>query len=140
MCSVGRLSLNAALGKAVLLVRPRAAPKSDGSWHRKDEPTWHDPNVFTRLMYHVGSSNMADVNDAFSTGTRTFIDLPVFRNFFAHRNLLSMRAAQALGIRYGIPSTISPAEILSRRSIGRPQALLLDWIDDVRFTMEYLCT
>jgi hypothetical protein len=91
-------------------------------------------------MEHVGSSNLTDVIDAFATGTRTFIDLPVFRNYFSHRNALSMQAAQSVGTRYGIPSTILPTEILRRRPLGRPQALLLDWIDDVRFTMEYLCT
>ncbi len=139
-CSVGRLPLNDAVGQAVLWRRPKATAKDDGSWHRRYEPTWHDPSVLISLMTHVGSSNVDDVRQAFSTGTRTFIDLPVFRNFFAHRNHSSMCAAQALGPRYGIPATIPPAEILRRRALRRPQALLLDWIDDVRFTMEYLCT
>lgn len=139
-CSVGRLSYNEAVGQAVIKYRPRAVPKDDGSWHRRDEPTWHDPTVFTTLMAHVGSKNSLDVQHAFSTGTRTFIDLPVFRNFFAHRNFQSMRAAQSIGRQYGIPMTLPPSEILRRRPIGRPQALFLDWIDDVRFTMEYLCT
>lgn len=139
-CSVGKLSLNDALGRAIRKHRSTATPKSDGSWPRRLEPTWHDPHVLIDLMSDVGSTNAADVAHAFSTGTRAFLDLPVFRNFFAHRNVGSMNAAQRIGIHYGIPSSLPPCDILLRRPVGRPRALLLDWFDDVQFTMEYLCT
>src|ERR1700722_5304355 len=34
-----------ALGIAVRQFKSHSTPKSDGSWHRRDEPAWHDPNV-----------------------------------------------------------------------------------------------
>ena len=39
----------------------------------------------------------------------------------------------------GIVGVRRPSEILLTAAYNRPQALLLDWIDDVRTTIELLC-
>lgn len=45
---------NEALGAAVQLYNARAMPKSDGSWDRRDEPTWHDKNVLMKACAAIG--------------------------------------------------------------------------------------
>jgi len=134
-----RQTENQAIGFAVRHWRPRATPKADGSWQSRDEPTWHDPSQIIPVMRAQGLSNLLDFEAAFSTGERTFIDLPVFRNYFGHRNGRTQFAAQNLAPHYGLPVTRRPTEILLSRPLRRPQPLILDWMDHVLFTIEYLC-
>lgn len=135
-----RQTENQAMGFAVRHWRPRATPRADGSWQSRDEPTWHDPNQIIPIMRAQGLSSLTDFEAAFSTGDRTFIDLPVFRNYFGHRNGRSQVAAQNLAPHYGIPVTKRPSDILLFRPLSRHQLLILDWVDHVLFTIEYLCT
>jgi hypothetical protein len=131
---------NDAIGFAVQRWRPSRRPQANGTWHRRDEPAWHDPNTILTLCRDLAASNTADVEAAFSAGSRVFLDLPVFRNYFAHRNQETRRAALDLAPSYGVPAPLSPAEILLARALGRPQPVLVDWIDDLTFTAEYLCS
>jgi len=91
------------------------------------------------LCRELNATNLLDVEAAFSSGSSVFTDLVVFRNYFAHRNQGTKRAARDLAPKYGIAATLSPAEILLSRALGRPQPLLIEWIDDLTFTAEYLC-
>ena len=79
----GATALHDALGLAIRHWRPSANPSADGSWRRRDEPAWHDPDQLLPVCQAQGFSNLDDLRAAFSTGDRTFKDLPVFRNFFA---------------------------------------------------------
>ncbi len=133
-------SENQVIGWAVNIWKKNATPRSDGSWNRRDEPTWQDPNFFIRACEGVGFSNIADIKAAFSTPERTFQDMPVFRNFFAHREGRTQKAAQLLASHYAIPSRKRPSAILLSRPPGRPQSLILEWLDHIAFTVEYLCT
>lgn len=135
-----RQTENQAIGFAVKHWRPKATPRTDGSWRSRDEPTWHDPNQIIPIMRAQGLSNFTDFEAAFSTGDRIFIDLPVFRNYFGHRNGRSQVVAQSLAPHYGISATKRPTEILLSRPLTRHQPLILDWMDHVLFTIEYLCT
>ena len=138
-CSTRRLDENAAIGRAVRRWRSRAQPKTDGSWQRRDEPAWHDPDQFIPICQNEGFSNLADVEAALSTGDRTFKDLPVFRNYFGHRAYRTERAARDRAPSYGISATKRPSEILLSRPLGRPQPLILEWMDHILFTTEFLC-
>lgn len=133
------LSENDAIGHAVSHWSPRAQPKADGSWNRRDEPPWHDHNQLIQIWRSEGFSNIADIEAAFSTGMRTFSDLPVFRNFFAHRSRGTEEAARNLAPRYGIARTKRPSDILLSRPLGRPQPLILEWMDQISFTIDFLC-
>lgn len=133
------INIDDALGRAVLHFRPRATPKSDGSWHRRDEPTWHDVNNLLAIFQAQGVSNISDIQAALSAGYRVFLDLPVFRNYFGHRNQQSIEAARNAGVQNAVPPLDRPSEMLLTRSLGRQQPLLLDWFDDVKFTIHYLC-
>lgn len=128
-----------ALGRAILFIRPKAKPKADGSWDRRDEPPWHDTTILLSLLRQMKFSNESEIAAALSSGTRVFNDLPVFRNFYAHRNRLTRMAACNLAPHYGIPADRSPTEILLSLPLRRPQTLFADWLDDLRFTIEYMC-
>jgi hypothetical protein len=76
---------------------------------------------------------------AFSLGQWAFLDLPVFRNFFAHRNRLSSRAAQNLGPNYLLPSSLRPSEMLVRSKPRAPASVLEGWLAELKITAEFLC-
>lgn len=131
--------LNSAVGFAVHTWKPLATPRPNGSWRPRDEPTWHDPQVLLTLGSLIGMSNLVDIQTAFSIGTGVFSYLPVFRNFFAHRNERTMHPAQAIAPIYGIPSTRRPVNILRSQPIGRPNSLIIEWTHDMQVVIELLC-
>jgi len=133
-------SFDDAIGLAVVRHKPYLAPWTSGrTWNRRDEPPWQDPNVLLAACGDLGCSHLNQVQLALSFSTRVFIDLPVFRNFFAHRNRGSAEAARNIAPQYSIPSYLHPQEILIRRPRGRPHSLLVDWIDDMMATVGLLC-
>jgi hypothetical protein len=133
------MMLDQALGMAIQLFKPYSTPKSDGSWHRRDEPAWHDPNVLMRACNNVSCSQQNKIEAAFSLGQRVFLYLPVFRNFFAHRNQSSCRAAQSIAPRYSLPTSLAPTQLLLR---SRPQAqvsIIVEWLDELKVTADFMC-
>lgn len=133
------LSENDAIGLAIKTKKPTARPKSSGAWDRRDEPKWYEVQTVLSILQKQKLSTLEDVQAAFSTGDRTFEDLPTVRNYFAHRSWQTELAARAVGRHYGIPATLRPTQILGSRPIGRPRPLLAEWIDHVEFTAEFLC-
>jgi len=131
--------LNDAVGLAITRYKKYATPNSSGVWDRRDEPAWHDPNVLLGVCQHVSCSIYLQMQAAFSLGQRVFLDLPVFRNFFAHRNRLSSRAAQNLGPQYLLPSSLRPSEMLMRSKPMAPASVLEEWIAELKITAELLC-
>jgi hypothetical protein len=128
-----------AMGIAIRTWRPRATPNASGVWSRRDEPTWHDPNTLLTLAAVISCSNLADIQAAFSLGYSVFRDLPVCRNFFAHRNRHTERAAMDIALRHGIAGHPRPAKLLLSFPYGRPEPLLLEWLHQISFTVQYLC-
>jgi len=126
-----------ALGVAIQRLKPRvyAAKGGVGPWNWRDEPRWMYPSQLLDSLVALQSSNLPAVQVALSNGTRTLQDLPEFRNFFAHRDVVTLRKAQSLFVHYGHPPTERPAGVLavpSRTSQGTGwQPLLLDWVDDI---------
>jgi hypothetical protein len=135
----GRISENDAIGIAIKTWKPSSVQKADGTWHRRDEPPWHDTNVLLTLATNMKASNLLEIQSALSAGFRVFVDLPVFRNFYAHRNHRSLEAASKVASIYGIPSGLRPTQVLLTFAYKRPQVLMQDWLDDLCFTVEYLC-
>ena len=130
---------NDLIGIAVRAHKPHASPKSTGVWDRRDEPAWHDTNVLLRACREIGSSNYTRIQQAVSIQSRVFVDLAVFRNYFAHRNSDTRRAAMRLGPNHGIGATAGPSSILLARPLTASRPVLLDWIDDVSLVVAYLC-
>ena len=133
------LDFNGVIGIMVAKHRRFATPSAAGIWHRRDEPPWHDTAILVDCCRELGCSHITQVEAAVSLQSRAFGDLPVFRNFFAHRNKGTAKAARDLAPRYSIPSSRHPLEILTSAPTGRPYPLLVDWIDDIAVTVELLC-
>jgi hypothetical protein len=137
--TVAFVSFNDSIGQAIRLHRAYASPRSTGIWHRRDEPAWHDPNVLLNNCSNIGASNYTHITNALSVGTRFFIDLPVFRNYCAHKNHQTEQAARALAPTYGISALLSPLEILLSTPIRARDPLLTLWLYDMETVVSLLC-
>lgn len=127
------------LGAAITCINSRARPTAAGGWHRRDEPAWHDPNVLMRACRNVNCSIQTEIGQAFSLSQTVFSDLPVFRNFFAHRNGQTSQAARNLAPRYMLPTRLSPAEFLLSISPGSTETVIVDWLVEMGITAKFLC-
>ena len=127
------------LGAAITCINSWAQPRAHGVWHRRDEPAWHDPNVLMRVCGNVNCSIHVQIVQAFSLSQNVFRDLPVFRNFFAHRSGDTSQAARNIAARYILPSHLSPAEILLSVSPGMTEPVIVDWLSEMIITAEFLC-
>lgn len=127
------------LGAAITCINSRARPNALGRWHRRDEPAWHDPNVLMRVCLNVGCSIQVQIGQAFSLSQNVFNDLPVFRNFFAHRNGDTSQAARNIAARYTLPSHLSPTDLLLSVSPGATETVIVDWLSEMLITAEFLC-
>lgn len=113
--------------------------RGTGPWKRRDEPAWHDPNTLLTLFGYLGASNLNEVHRAFGYQTGVFRQLPTFRNFFAHRNEETARKTADIARGYGLSPRLRPSEVLCTRSVGRPQNILADWLDDLRNVIQLMC-
>jgi hypothetical protein len=134
------MSANDALGMAILRFKKHATPNSVGQWARRDEPAWHDPNVLLEICKITNCSLYTQMQAAFSLGQRVFNDLPVFRNFYGHRNRLSAEAARNIGPSYLLPTTLRPSEMLLRSKPSAVTSVLVEWMAELRITSEFLCS
>jgi hypothetical protein len=108
-------------------------------WDRRDEPTWHDPQILLRLTREAELSNAPDVAAAFSINTRAFTDLPVLRNYFAHRNQGTHEAALRIALLNSVPIPSRPSEVLASVPAASTQTLFQDWLGDLDLVAEFLC-
>ena len=127
------------IGHAIIQYKRGAKPNAAGVWHRRDEPAWHDPNVLMTICKSLGCSNQIQIDSSFSLQQTVFRDLPVCRNFFAHRNESTSLAARNIAPRYTLPTYLSPAELLLSVSPGASTSLMLGWIDEMNVTAEFVC-
>lgn len=115
-------------------------PHASSPATRRDEPKWQDIALFHRTCQEMQCSHLAHVQSALSLPARVFQDLPTFRNFYAHRN--EETAEKALRIarqNYLIVGPRHPSSALAIAGKNRPQALLLDWIDELDTVCVLLC-
>ena len=105
----------------------------------RDEPTWHDPTVLLRLVRELNCSSLPQVTTALGYATTAFKDLPVFRNFFAHRNEGTAAKTANVARRCTLSPALRPSEILCARRAGRPQSVLSEWLDDLHNVIVSVC-
>jgi len=115
-------------------------PQAPAPTTRRDEPSWHETALFGKTCQELQCSHLASVQAALSLQTRVFYDLPPFRNFYAHRNDESaQRAVQLARTQYLIVGPRHPSDALALPAKNRTQALILDWLDDMRAMVDLLC-
>lgn len=130
---------NDPLGTAIMCINNKARPKTSGVWSRRDEPTWHDPNVLMKVCQNLGCSNHQEVTSAFSLGQKAFTNLPVFRNFFAHRNEQTSTAVRNIAPQYMLPTYLAPTDLLMSVGPGATQSVILESLTEIKITAEFLC-
>lgn len=109
------------------------------TWDRRDEPPWHLPSTLIDSGREIRCSNHASIVAAFALPTMVFNHLTKFRNFYAHRSYVTRALAQSLALHYSILPDQHPSRILCAAAYSRPQALILDWIDDILNVIDLLC-
>lgn len=127
------------MGLAITQFKKSAKPNTAGQWHRRDEPAWHDPNVLMTACKNLGCSIQPHLEASFTLQQNVFNDLPVCRNFFAHRNESSSRAARNIAPRYTLPTYLSPCDLLLAVSPGASTSVMLEWLDEMNVTAEFIC-
>lgn len=113
-----------------------------GSWDRRDEPIWRDPEIFVKNCEAIGCSNIDKIRSAFSIPTKVLEHLTVLRNYYSHRNDDTIKKVRDLAFYYSISIPFKPShptDILLLPAYDRPQALLLDWLDDIEIYVDLLC-
>jgi hypothetical protein len=112
-----------------------------GSWGRRDEPLWRNPEIFVKSCEAIGCSNIDKIKSTFSIPTKVLDHLLVFRNYYSHRNDDTIKKVRDLAFYYSISIPFKPShptDILLLPAYGRPQALLLDWLDDIEIYVDLL--
>lgn len=138
-------SITDPLGYAIVLFKPKATPISPATltsppaWHRRDEPPWHDPTVLMRICGNLKCSIQNEIINAFSLNLNVFRDLPIVRNFFAHRNSQTIQAVRNIAPRYTLPTHLIPTEFLISVSMNSTVPVILDWLAEMKITAEFLC-
>ena len=120
--------------------KARYKPGSSGPWTWNDEPRWWDRHVLLDALDELGASNAQRVGAALSASPGVFAHLHAFRTFYAHRDEgTHSRLGPALQ-KLGFPTKHTASEALTSPAPAgaRPQPLILDWLDDMRDTIELL--
>lgn len=130
-----------AIDAAMKACKHRVWAKACGgkAWDRRDEPAWHLPATLIDSSHQILCSHHPNILAAFALPTTVFDHLTKFRNFCAHRNDSTSDIAQGLAFHYSIPPTQHPMKILCTPGYGRPQSVILDWVDDTLNVIELLC-
>lgn len=106
----------------------------------RDEPTWHEKVCLLRMAQDLNFSNQAMIIAGLSYPTRFFNDLPIIRNFYAHRSHRSIEKVRELARRnYGIRSLVHPTDLVNQTLSGATQTLLSEWLGDMRTIGDTLC-
>lgn len=130
-------SINNAIDQAMRYLKPHTHGSSP--WPRRDEPAWQAPRNLIALSMNFNFSNFTTITAALSITPRVFDHLKDFRHFFAHRNEDTMQSAMGHSRVYGIAGIRHPNDFIRTYAIGRPQPILVDWIDDLITTIDMLC-
>jgi hypothetical protein len=106
----------------------------------RDEPTWHEKICLLRLSANIKLSNQASILSGLSYPTTFFNQLPVIRNFYAHRSYITVEKVRNLAQQqYGIGHLQHPCNFINQVHVGSTQTLLSEWLGDMRSISGLLC-
>lgn len=106
---------------------------------RRSEPAWHDTAFLARLFSSTGMPNAATVATAIGVKPHVVEDLTVFRNFYAHRDEQTLRAAQNVARRNGVSGAGRPTGILGTHTPHAKRPLLREWLAAIIEATEVIC-
>ena len=103
---------------------------------------WWKQRSLLRALENVGASNAPQVQMALNATPNVFEYLHTFRNFYAHRGHGTRQKLEASLRKLQFPRHYSATRALisprPTRGRPRPQPLVLDWLDEMRTTIELL--
>lgn len=103
---------------------------------------WWEPQQLLDALDEIGSAHYGTVQVSVNVAPSAFMYLRPFRNFYAHRGRDTRQRLTPVIAQLQMPSTFSATEVLVARGRTpgglRPQPLVLDWLDDVRDTVDLL--
>lgn len=126
-----------AIDQAMRLLKPHAP--GGAPWPRREEPPWQSLSTILQLARSFRFSNFAEITTALSYPTGVFPHLRDCRHFFSHRNEETMRVALSHSRSYGLAGLRHPKELLRAVATGRPQPIVLDWLDDISNVVGLMC-
>jgi hypothetical protein len=106
---------------------------------RRDEPAWQTSNAIVTLSTQWNFSNISNILSGLSLAPDTLKHLRDFRHFIAHRNNDTLLTSLQWSRNYGIIGVKHPVNMLNLAASGRPQILILDWLDDISNTADEMC-
>ena len=113
-----------------------------GPWAPLDEPPWWNTKTLLEALKELSPSNYEQVSTALGVAPHVFTRLHMFRNFFAHRSKATRLSLDGVLRKLPPAADGTPhgalASRLTARGEARPQPLILDWLDDVRDTIDLL--
>jgi hypothetical protein len=123
--------------EAALLAMPTVLRGTAASpLSRRVEPAWHDKAVVLRVFGLSDLSNFIQIQAAFSLPSRSIDDLPIARNFYAHRNRETVGKVRRLGLRYGLPVVSHPTDLMRSTLPKRSATILEEWFVELAHIVE----
>lgn len=106
----------------------------------RDEPTWHDTATIIKLDGALAFTHSGQISYAISYPTSFFRDAPPIRNFFAHRNLSTAKKVDNLARAAPYShNMVAPHEFVGTCLPYRTQALVAEWMEDLRLISYEIC-
>ncbi|WOH83031.1 hypothetical protein RX327_07740 [Bradyrhizobium sp. BEA-2-5] len=105
---------------------------------RRDEHKFRNPRDVRRVLASLGGSNLSELDTALSLNTTLFSDIAVLRNFYAHRNRDTWRAASDYFVtRRAYPRFKNGAELLSYRHPSSSASVIAEWLTDAELFFDF---
>jgi hypothetical protein len=134
-------SERAAIIESVRAVKkPGWSPADDYEITPFDEPVWRKGQTLMRIAESFQFSNLDQIKIAFSYQGTALDELPVVRNFFAHKDKQTIDLVRQLGTNaYSVPPVPAATDLVTTILPGRTDTLLSEWLHNMWRTGNALC-
>lgn len=95
------------------------------------EPTWRVPQRVADVARYLGLANEGSIRSATSVGTVVVSELPVARNFAAHRCESTAEGLRQLGIKYGVGPAPKLAEVMQAPGASGGVTVASEWLAEI---------
>jgi hypothetical protein len=103
-------------------------------------PAWHERWVLAKLSSACGCSHAPQISTAMGVPATAFDYLHSLRNFYAHRSEETAAKLPRIARAFGLVPPKRASEIVLAIPPGRSEPILIDWIAEVRDTVDLLCS
>lgn len=109
--------------------------------HRREEPTWGDPDKLLAIVPALAPTNQAALTAAFGMSSlRAPKDLRIVRNACAHIHADSVTDVRAIQIYYRCRSVMHPSDLAWQVEMASNDVAFLRWTDDLSLIARLACS